>query len=243
MNRFVFLLLLPCLAFSHPQTESAPALELSLRRDWGYGGLQGQIQGHFTLRAQAPEDVQRVVFYLDEDVLGEVNAPPFELRFVTDAYPLGMHTFWAEGYTADGRLLRSNRLRREFVAPSQGWEFAGRIVLPVLGVTFLALLLSALATLRGGKQAVAGNYGIAGGAVCPKCGRPFGRHWWAPNLVTGKLERCPHCGRWSIVRAASPEALCAAEQAAERPAASPAAIFDATEQLKKDLDESRYLDE
>jgi hypothetical protein len=40
---------------------------------------------------------------------------------------------------------------------------------------------------------------------------PLARHFLAPNIGLKKLERCPHCGRWSLVSRASAEDLVAAE--------------------------------
>jgi len=232
------------------QTPGAPQLRLSLRREWGYGGFGGQIQGHFSVRAAGPEDLQQVVFYLDDEVLGTADAPPFRVRFVTDAYPLGPHRLSAVGYAAEGRELRSNTLEVTFVSAEQGWREAGRMLLPVLGVVLGALLLSGLAVYLGERKrspAPPGTpraYGIFGGAVCPKCGRPFGRHWWAPNMLTAKLDRCPHCGGWSLARAASPEALRAAEEA-ELAAFHSAAMSPVPPQDEgaQALDETRYLDD
>ncbi|HEB66104.1 MAG TPA: hypothetical protein ENJ02_11275 [Chloroflexi bacterium] len=243
------LLLLALVPAVRAQTESAPQLELSLNRDWGYGGLGGQIQGHFSARVRGPDDLERVVFYLDDQILGEADAPPFKIRFVTDDYSLGEHTLSAVGYTTDGRTLTSNTLHREFVSAQQGWRDTGKMVLPLLGVVFGAMLLAALVAYLGERKrkplppGAPRSYGIFGGAVCPKCGRPFSRHWWAPNLLAGKFDRCPHCGRWSIVRAAPPEVLRAAERAELEAAVPLSAPPDETEQWKKDLDDSRYLDE
>jgi hypothetical protein len=49
--------------------------------------------------------------------------------------------------------------------------------------------------------------GHAGMAVCRKCGRTFPRPFLAPNLVTGKLVRCAHCGAWAVLPAALPAEL------------------------------------
>ncbi|GAB4521465.1 MAG: hypothetical protein Fur0018_02010 [Anaerolineales bacterium] len=234
----------------HAQTEGAPQLQFSLRRDWGYGGLNGQIQGHFTARVKGRDDLSRVVFYLDEQVMAEVDAPPFELRFVTDSYPLGKHMLYAVGYTARGQEMLSNVVYAEFVSAEQGWQEARRMIIPLLAIIFGGMLLTAAITWfaeqrRGPVPAGAPRtYGILGGAVCPKCGRPFSRHWWAPNILSGKFDRCPHCGKWSLVRMASRHDLRAAEQA-ELEAAQFAAISAQTEtqQHQRELDESRYLDE
>jgi hypothetical protein len=60
------------------------------------------------------------------------------------------------------------------------------------------------------------------------------------NLVTRKLERCPYCGKWSLVSRASREALAAAE-AAEAEASKPAIPEPSPEEkLRQQLEESRY---
>jgi hypothetical protein len=84
------------------------------------------------------------------------------------------------------------------------------------------------------------TYGLAGGAVCPKCGLPFSRSVFGLNLLVGKLSRCPHCGKWSVVGRASPEELAAAEAKlrGEKQPAPPA--VDAATQLHKRIEESRY---
>ncbi len=252
MNRLLILLLLSLVVFvpgAHAQTEAPPQLEFSLNRDWGYGGLGGQIQGHFSTRVHGPDNLERVVFYLDDRILGEADEPPFTIRFVTDDYPLGEHSLYAVGYTADGRTLTSNTLHREFVSAQQGWQDAGKMLLPILGIVFGVMLLAAVVAWLGERRraplppGAPRSYGIFGGAVCPKCGRPFSRHWWAPNMLVGKLDRCPHCGKWSIVRAAPPDVLRAAERTELEAAAPPPSPVNETEQWKKDLDESRYLDE
>ncbi len=89
------------------------------------------------------------------------------------------------------------------------------------------------------------QYSWLGGAICPKCGRPFSLHWWALNAsLAGKLDRCEYCGKWSLVRRASREQLAAAEAAelAQAQPETPVAEPNAKEKLKRQLDESRYVD-
>ncbi len=250
--RRVLLFLLACAVFApavYAQTENSPQLDLSLRRDWGYGGFGGQIQGHFTARVHGRDDLVRVTISLDEQVLVELDAPPFEWRFVTDDYPLGKHTLVAVGVTSGGEELRSNTLHVEFVPPQQGWREAGEIILPLLGVVFGGILLAAgiswLAESRRGPLPAGAkrSYGLLGGTVCPKCGRPFGLHWWAPNMVTGKFDRCPHCGKWSPVRRASRDELTAAEQAERAAVGAMPTAHDEAEERRRALEDSRYLDE
>jgi DNA-directed RNA polymerase subunit RPC12/RpoP len=88
------------------------------------------------------------------------------------------------------------------------------------------------------------NYGIIGGTICPKCGRPFGMHIWGLNMLVGKLDRCPYCGKWSLVRYVGREALREAEAAElEAPKEAPSIPSAGEEEnLKKELDNSRYID-
>ncbi len=72
-------------------------------------------------------------------------------------------------------------------------------------------------------------------------GKPFGMHIWGLNALGGKYDRCDHCGKWSIVRRASPSALAAAE-AADAPAASVPAGEAAKERERRQLDDTRYSD-
>ncbi len=217
-----------------------PTLRLSLRRDWGYGGPAGRIEGLFSMHVEAPPEVVRVQFFVDDRLIGEDTEPPFRYRFRTGDYPLGPHRLTAFGFTADGRQLRANVLERTFVAPAEGWQTAWRIAGPLLALGALFVLLSVLVERRRGHRRGRG-YGLAGGAICPHCGRPFARHWWAPNVGMRKFERCPHCGRWSLVGAASAAELAAAEQRWAAPAAAEPAMT-AEERRRRQLEESRYQD-
>lgn len=90
------------------------------------------------------------------------------------------------------------------------------------------------------------RYGVAGGAVCRRCGLPFARSLMDPNLLVGKLTRCPHCGKWAVLPAASPAELSLAEtrERQERDgAATPAApgpAASAEEQLRRRIEDSKY---
>jgi hypothetical protein len=193
--------------------------ELSLRisKNFGYSSFAGEIQGTFTMKAGGPENLERVVFYIDNQEIGEVTEPPFKLKFNTDDYGLGLHSLSATGFTSDGRELNSNVLTREFVSASEGTQttlkLVGGILGLVVGVSLVAFLISYFA---GGKKKASvplgapRTFGPLGGTVCPKCGRPFSRHVWGLNIGVGKFDRCPHCGKWSIVSRASPAELDAA---------------------------------
>ncbi len=67
-------------------------------------------------------------------------------------------------------------------------------------------------------------------------------HVWGLNLVVGKLDRCPHCGKWSLVQRV-PQALLHEEEAAELAADRLSAVVDSAEdRLHRDLEDSRYQD-
>lgn len=245
MNRvFYFLAVLISLsAFSgavHGRQDD-PALELGLSRDLGYGS-GAQIQGRFSYRVSAPDNVVRVEFLLDGEVIGEDAEPPFRLQFSTGDYELGWHELSAIGYTDTGAVLRSNALQRQFVPSQTGLYIVGAVVLLAVGFRVISHLLT-----RDRSSGKPGGYGMYGGAVCKHCGRPFSRHWWSPGLLVGRLERCPHCGKWSLTQPASPQMLASAEAfARELDQEADNEVDDVdegeAERLKRQLEESRFDD-
>ena len=89
------------------------------------------------------------------------------------------------------------------------------------------------------------DYGIAGGAVCPKCHRPFHLNFLDLKLGFGtKFAPCEFCGKWSMVQRLSLDELRAAEAAelAEAQPAVPVYEKSETEKLKDLVDESRFTD-
>ena len=91
---------------------------------------------------------------------------------------------------------------------------------------------------------VGGGTCVAGGAVCPRGKMPYSRHTLSPNIVVGKLERCPHCGKWAIVRRATPTELAEAEERLRTDSQEGVKDFipDEDEALRRALDESQYDD-
>ena len=83
------------------------------------------------------------------------------------------------------------------------------ILVPVLGLTAAGVLLHFWVNRK--KKFQPGMYGPEGGAVCPRCELPFSRPVLEPNLLDGKLGRCPHCGKISIQPAAGWQLLEEAE--------------------------------
>ena len=86
------------------------------------------------------------------------------------------------------------------------------------------------------------QYGVWGGAVCPKCGQPFNRSFFGINLVGVRLERCPHCGKFVPTRRATPEQLDAAERRFRAvPDEQPPAKSD-QEKKQESYDDSKYTE-
>jgi hypothetical protein len=226
-------------------------LQIRLRKNWGYSSGVGKIQGTFTIISSGPDDLSRIVFYIEDQVLGEVTEEPFDIQFNTDNYALGPHQLYALGYTNREKELPSNILQVEFVSSEEGWGAAMNIITPmivlILGAVALAFLVPLIFT-RGKKEhlppGAPRNYGHYGGGICPKCNPPFSRHIYGLNLGLHKYDRCPYCGKWSLVRRASREELEAAEAAEIH--ASQEGIFEPEisdkDKLRKDIEDSRYED-
>ncbi|MBC7261921.1 MAG: Ig-like domain-containing protein, partial [Chloroflexi bacterium] len=150
-----------------------PQLILRLRRDFGYGGF-GEIEGRFTLSASGPQDLTRVIFYLDDEPVAEVSQAPFQWQFHTGNFPPGVHTMYAVGYTHDGQELRSNALQVRFLTAAESRQAMSRLLVTLLGAIAGITVLSAAVTflLSGGRSrphpsGIPQNYGLFGGAICP----------------------------------------------------------------------------
>jgi Zn ribbon nucleic-acid-binding protein len=217
-----------------------------------YLGAGSQIRGDFSIRVTGPEEqIASVTFLIDGQPMGEVAQTPFRLRFKTTSYPAGIHELSARVTLKDGQQLSLGPTRFEFVTSEQQGQGMQKILIPLLGIVLAAMLIGFGAqylTMRGKPGSVEPgtprNYGIAGGAICPRCKRPTPRHMWGLNLVAGRLHRCENCGRWSIMRAAPIDVLRAAERAeleAEKQAA-PVPEKSEEEKLKELLDKSKYVE-
>jgi hypothetical protein len=246
-----FFLSLLLLSISLLPVQQDEQIEISLRRNWGFSSGTGKIQGTFTIRTSGPQDLSSVVFYLDDQVLGEVKEAPFELGFVTDDYPLGLHQIQATGTTAGGLELQSNIIQREFVPAGEGWQAASNFIVPlviiILAAVGLAILVPVVFTRGKKEQLPPGaprNYGAYGGAICPKCSRPFSRHIYGLNLGLHKYDRCPYCGKWSLVRRESKEVLEAAEAAEIATAGKGKFTPERSEEdaLRQEIEDSRFDD-
>jgi hypothetical protein len=224
-------------------------LDLRLSRDFGFSSGSGQIQGTFTIHASGPASLTRVDFFIDGKQIGEATSAPFNLQFNTGNFTLGSHAISAVGYTNSGQELQSQTINAEFVTPETGLKSAGRIAIPILVIAGLAVLFSAIFPLLRGRgkrsQLPLGtprNYGLRGGGICPKCGRPFPFSLLTMNLPFARFDRCPFCGHWGLIKI-SPLADLRKAEAAELDAAKasqPIPEESEEEKLRKELDDSRF---
>ncbi|MBT3388862.1 MAG: Ig-like domain-containing protein [Chloroflexi bacterium] len=222
------------------QAENEP-LVVSLSKDFGYAA-GGEIQGSFSLKVRSPEGLARVEYYLDGELIASLSEAPFRYEFNTADFELREHTFFASGYFVDGRQIQSSEFSRMFISAEQSWKKVGKILVPLLvGVALLTLLGSGGSVLLGRKKVFKlGEYGIAGGVICPRCAFPYARNLWAPNMLVGKLQRCPHCGKWAIVPRASTSILAAAEERFRVLGNSEIAPANDDAEYRKMIDDSRF---
>jgi hypothetical protein len=241
----ILIAILVSLVIISAASAQAEQLTLDLTKDFGSDGFNGDIQGTFTLKASEPANLERVQFFLDDTLLGEDTASPFAIQFITDNYPTGAHVFSAVGFTTDGKQIGSKTISAVFVSKEEASAAGLKIVVPILAVVFGAMAISAITSMinvRKGKKLPAGaarSYSYGGG-ICPNCKRPFGFQFLGIHMLGRKLTPCPHCGKWSVVKAATISELHAAELAElDTEKVKNHDSFD-KEKARKELDDSRY---
>jgi hypothetical protein len=229
-----------------PLQTPAPEVRLRLQRDFGFYA-SGRMQGTFTLSAEGVDDPASVDYLIDGEIMARVKESPFRHTFSTSMYAPGEHQLQSVLVTRTGQILSSPNSRFVFLTAEEAQRRTLQLLLPLGGGVLLFTLLGVLTTalLAGQRRALRpGQYGTAGGAVCPRCALPFSRHVLSLHLLFGNLERCPHCHAWAVVRAASRAALQAAEvrAAQARPLGSPAAGDEAA-RLQRRVEDTRFFDE
>lgn len=225
--------------------EEGDSIELRVVKVFGFR-VANKLQGRIGLRVEGPEDLVRVEFYVDDEIINEDDEAPFRYDFSTAEISPGEHTISAIGYVKDGRALPSDIGTYTILSAEEAVEGIQQYMIPLLiGVVIFLVIagaLSAAIAKRKGPQYRIGDYGPAGGAVCRRCGMPFSRHLFSPNLVVGKFERCPNCGAMGIVRRGTPMELRAAEERllADMQKRRGGPEEDEDERLRRMLDESRF---
>ncbi len=240
---FFMLVKLPA---THQNQSAGTELTISLSRDFGYAG-SGEIQGTFSVHVKsAPANIQKVAFFMDNTQMGEDTQSPFALQFTTDIYPEGTHTISAVGYASDQTQIASNKITAKFVSASAVPTKVFGLIGPLLAVIALAIGLGFgvpfILERRRARLPLGAprKYGVFGGTICPKCGRPFSIHLMKLNMGLGALDYCPHCGKWSVIRSMPIEKLRAAEAAELEGGKAQVATQSEDDKLKKELDDSRF---
>jgi DNA-directed RNA polymerase subunit RPC12/RpoP len=222
-------------------------ISLKLSRDFGYSSGTGKIQGLFSIKVTSSEQLGIVVFYIDSEEIGKDNLAPFKIQFNTDDYSPGVHSIYALGSTLEGKELKTKEIMTEFVSPQESKKAALSLIIPILGISLIIVVISAIIpalTTKKEGNVIPGsqrNYGVAGGTICSRCDRPFSRHLLAPNLLAGKLERCPYCGKWGIFRAYPLDMLRKAEDS-ELIAKPNVTLPGNDDELHGELDKTKYQD-
>jgi hypothetical protein len=94
----IFLLIFVVTAmFGLMVAQAAPTISLSFYKNNGYG-LGNDIGGQFTANAAVSQDVVRVEFYLDGQLVQNDTDKPFSWAFNTGDYSLGEHTIEVVAY-------------------------------------------------------------------------------------------------------------------------------------------------
>lgn len=233
----VLLVLAVAFCFSEAKAQTESPWVLKLTRNFGYGS-GSDIQGNMSLYLDGEMgSVARVVFYMDDEVMTEVTQEPFKIAFTTDNYQPGVHKMKADVITTDGNVTPAGPIVYNFLSAADSGKSITRILVLVAGISLAAGGISWFISSRqkGGAVVTGGMHGLA---VCNRCGKTFPRSFFGMNLVVGKFERCPHCGKWQITRRASPLEI---EWANEQTRPEEAQVIP--EKPEKDnLDESRFVD-
>lgn len=223
-------------------------ITFSMARDFGYSSGSGKIQGLFSMKANSQLPLTEVEFYIDATLIMADKEEPYKVQFNTDDYSLGKHSLYVVGITTTGEKIVSNEVLAYFVSAEESRTATLKIIIPVLGSVFFIVIIAGLIPAitsrkkRKIEPGVARNYGFAGGTICSKCKHPFALHLFAPNMLIGKLERCPNCGRWGIFRSFFMEKLREAENAELEKNEKLENIYgiDDDEKFRKEIDDSRF---
>ena len=222
-----------------------------LRRDFGYG-MGSDIQGTFTIRLLGDEEqVDGVTFFIDDEILFEVEEGPFSYQFKTEDFESGIHQLYAEVLQADGQRFETPAVQYNFLSQRDANRQIRNVLIwiggAILGAMAIVAVIQSFVIAKEGKSprqpGTPRNYGIMGGTICRKCGRPFPRHVWGMNLIVGRLDRCENCGKWVMTTRATPEALRLAEAAELEAFEEDNELIEFQQNEDDHLEDTKYFDE
>ena len=233
----ILLIALFGLSFSSVFAQEGSQFGLRLRRDWGYGA-GADIQGRVTLSLSGETGtLSKVVFYMDDAVMAEVSEAPFSFSFSTDDYPSGLRRMSAIVFTSDESSQEVAPITYNFLSKDAASSASTKIMVLVIGLILVSLAVSVFISSRN-KGSETANGGMNGLAVCQRCGKTFPRSILGLNVVVGKFERCPHCGKWQLTRRASPAEI---ELADSRNKPKTETLPEAKAE-KDELEDSKFID-
>jgi hypothetical protein len=234
-------------------TPSSPTVtagyRLNVNRLFGYSS-GNQIKGSFRLSVIGVSNILFVDYMIDGQVMATVNTAPFQLNFQTGTYSFGMHTLSASVMTIDGRNVEVPERQFDFASTQQEQQSVVGVIVPLGAAILLAVALGLglqfLFTRNKRREFVllgtARNYGLRGGAICPKCHRPTVLHPFAPHFgFRTKYDICENCGKWSVMTVLPVSELRKAE-AEEAKSAESNQVVPRTEEekLRELLNDSKY---
>lgn len=225
------------LSFTSVFAQGSSQFGLRLRRDWGYGS-GADIQGRVTLSLTGDTGaVSKVVFSIDDAVIADLSEAPFSFSFSTDDYPSGLRRMSAEVFTSDGASQEATPITYNFLSKEQANSASTNVIVLAVVVILVSIGLSVFISSRN-KGSETTNGGINGLAVCQRCGKTFPRSILGLNVVVGKFERCPHCGKWQLTRRASPLEIQLADSCNKPKTDS----LPETKAEKDELEDSKFID-
>lgn len=241
------LALVLALSYSAVFAQESP-FSLRISRDWGYGNGT-DINGRMSLSVKEdPDKIQQVTFFIDEEVMASVAAAPFKFQFDTNNYEPGVHRMTAEVKTTSGETYSTNALVSNFVEKGEANQDMLKILLLVGGIAVASIGIQFFMQKNANKNTKYDEngrvqYGIWGGAVCPRCAQPFSRSFLGIiNLVGVRLERCPHCGKLVAARRASPDQLDTAERRFRAVPNEQPLVKSELEKKQESYDDSKYTE-
>jgi ribosomal protein S27AE len=160
------------------------ALELRLSRDAGTS-IGGRIKGRFSAKVRDADDVDRVEFYLNGELVYTDSDGPFVWSFKTTDYPPGNYTIRAVGYLGTGGE-EEDSVTTEFVETfGKFWTlYLWGTILFVAGMAIFSLWVIQRERKR-----------PQGKTKCPQCGSIFDRKWSPFHMGAAYRNTCPMCGR------------------------------------------------
>ena len=143
-------------------------------------------------------------------------------------------------------LDSASKVSHLFIQQEEGRDRTLYVVLIIVGFSLAGRLISSWIANRSRQQSGRPPiHGPLGGTICPNCKKPYALHLWSIKLLFSRIDRCPHCGAWKVVKRYPPnvlEASSEAMRAIQKGEATSSSSLSPEEQLRKKLDDSRFDD-